>query len=430
MTTTSTASGTAAATPANLWRHNDFMKLWIAQTISLIGSQVTLLALPLTAILMLNASALQIGLLMAAQYLPFLLVGLPAGVWVDRRARRPILIITDLGRAVILLAVPLAYLLDVLALWMFYPVGFLAGVLTVFFDVAHQSYLPSLVDKSQLVDGNGKLEVSYQGAQLAGPGLGGLLIQILSAPIALLADAISYLVSAVFLWRIRRAEPIPDAPLADTPSLISQIGVGLRYVLGSPLLRPVALATAIGNLFGIFGLVQAVFVLFAVRQVHLSAAEIGLVLAVANAGALAGALLNNRLVRRFGLGMIIVTAVAAPGVAILVLSAATPAIALPVLMAGLTLAWFGIAVYNVNQISLRQAVTPPSLQGRMNATMRFLIWGTIPLGTAAGGLLGGLIGLRPTLVLAGLGSLLATLPLLGSPVRRLREIPGEEGQNG
>ncbi|GLZ75503.1 MFS transporter [Actinorhabdospora filicis] len=418
---------TAATGVRSLWRHGDFMRLWSAQTLSLAGTQVTQIALPIAAITLLDATPWQLGLLAAAQYLPFLLVGLPAGVWVDRWRRRPVLVTTDLARAAVLAVLPLAYLFGGLHLWMLYPVGFAVGILTVFFDIAHQSYLPSLVDRDHLVDGNGKLEASYQGAQLAGPGAGGVIVQVLTAPVALFADAVSYLFSALLLGRIKAVEPVPEPHPEDAHGLLRGIGVGLRYVLKHPLLRPIALATAIGNLFGIFGIVQAVLTLFAIKGVGLTAGWLGLALGIANAGALLGALANRRIVAALGLGPVIVASVTLPGAAILLLPLAREGFALPVLAVALAIAWFGIAVYNVNQISLRQAVVPTALQGRMNATMRFLIWGTIPLGTALGGFLGGAIGLRSTLLIAGAGAVLSALPVLLSPVRALRAIPERDG---
>src|SRR5262249_52924633 len=190
--------------PRSLWHHGDFLKLWTADSISQLGTQVTVLALPLTAILVLKANAFQVGILTAVEFLPFILVGLPAGVWVDRLPRRPILIVGDLGRAVVLGSIPIAYRLQVLHIAQLYVVAFLSGIFTVFFDVAYQSYLPSLVDRDQLVDGNAKLEISRSGAQLAGPGLGGALVQLLKAPVAILADSLSYLWSAAWVFTIRR----------------------------------------------------------------------------------------------------------------------------------------------------------------------------------------------------------------------------------
>src|SRR5205823_8179046 len=202
-----------------LWRHPDFLKLWTADTVSQVGTQVTFLALPFTAVAVLKANAFQVGLLSAVEFLPFILIGLPAGVWVDRLRRRPILIAGDLGRAVILGFVPLAYGLHVLKMWQLYPVAFLTGICTVFFDVAYQSYLPSLVRRDQIVEGNAKLETSRAGAQLAGPAVAGGLIQLGTAPVAILADAISYLWSASWVFLIRRPEPPVEAEVHGRRSM-------------------------------------------------------------------------------------------------------------------------------------------------------------------------------------------------------------------
>lgn len=411
---------------SSLWRHHDFLKLWGAQTISLVGSQITVLALPLTAVILLKASALEVGLLTAIQYLPFLLLGLPAGVWVDRLRRRPILIVTDLARAAILASVPIVYAFDELSLGLLYPVAFLVGALSLFFDVAHQSYLPDLVPREALIEGNAKIEVSYSSAQLAGPGLGGVLVQLLKAPVAIAADAASYLVSAALLLRIRRPEPAPARVEGDQPGLVQEIRDGVRYVLRHDLLRPIALTTAIGNLFDLFGMVQAVLTLYAIRTLHLSPAELGLALAIANGAGIIGAVASNRLVGRFGFGPVFLVAAVTPGVGVLLLPLATPGTALVVLAGGLGLAGLAIAIYNVNQITLRQTVTPSAMQGRMNATIRVIIWGTIPIGAALGGVLGNTIGLRPTLLVAGCGSVLACLPIVFSRVARLRTIPEAE----
>jgi MFS family permease len=413
---------------SSLWRHRDFALLWSAQSISLVGSQITLMALPLTAILLLQATPMQVGLLTAAGYLPFLLMGLPAGVWVDQMRRRPIMIVADVGRTLLLLVIPAAYALDMLRLWMLYPIAFLTGILSLFFDVAHQSYLPSLVPRDRLAEGNAKLEISFSGSQLFGPGLGGVLVQILTAPFALLADAISYLVSAVLILAIRRPEPPPASGEGTAASLGGQIKEGLRYVLDHKLLRPIALTTGIGNLFDLYGMVAAILTLYAVRELELSPAALGGVLAAANAGSLLAATVNGRLIQRFGVGPVLAVSSVVPGLAVLLLPLATPVTAVPILVTSLGVAGFAIAIYNVNQITLRQTVTPDAMQGRMNATIRFLIWGTLPIGTFLGGLLGGAIGLRPTLVIAGIGSTLASLPMILSSIRSLRNVPSAEGE--
>jgi MFS family permease len=409
----------------SLWRHRDFMRLWSAETISQLGSQVTLLALPLAAILTLDATAFEVGALSSIEYAPFLLVGLPAGVWVDRLRRRPILIAGDLGRAVVLASIPIAYWLDALTLPHLYAAAFVTGICTVFFDVAYQSYLPSLVERGQLTEGNAKLEISRSGAQLAGPGIAGALVQFLTAPVAIAADAVSYVGSALFVVRIRQPEPdVPAHPAEDRPRMRSQIMEGLRYVLGHPLLRPIAACTALSNLFS--AMVTAILILFAVRELGLTAGAIGVALAIGNVGFLVGAFAAERIARRVGIGRTIVGSAVLFGLAGFAYPLATRATAVALLVAGGLLFGFGGVVYNVNQVSLRQAITPGRMQGRMNATMRFMVWGTMPLGALVGGALGGSIGLRPTLWIAAAGGLVAFVPPLFSPVRRLASIPEEE----
>jgi MFS family permease len=408
----------------SLWRHRDFMHLWAAETISQLGSQVTLLALPLAAILILDATAFQVGALSSIETAPFLLVGLPAGVWVDRLRRRPILIAGDLGRAVVLTSIPIAYWLDALTMLHLYAAAFLTGICTVFFDVAYQSYLPSLVERRRLTEGNAKLEISRSGAQLAGPGIAGALVQILTAPAAIAADAVSYVGSALFVLGIRRPEPDVPAPAAgERPRMRSQIMEGLRYVLGHPLIGPIAACTALSNLFSAMGI--AILILFAVRVLGLTAGMIGIAFAIGNVGFLAGAFVADRIARRVGLGRAIIGSAVLFAFGGLAYPLATPENAVALLVAGGVLFGFGSVVYNVNQVSLRQAITPGRMQGRMNATMRFVVWGTLPIGALAGGALGATIGLRPTLWIAALGGFLSFVPPLLSPVRKLRSMPEE-----
>jgi MFS family permease len=404
-----------------LWSNPDFLKLWVSETISLFGTQVTLLALPLTAVLALDASAFQMGVLGALQYAPFFLVSLPAGVWVDRLRRRPILVGANLGRALLLGSVPLAAMFGVLSMGLLYAVSFLVGVLTVCFDIAYQSYLPSLVGRERLVEGNSKLEVSNPVAQVAGPAVGGGLVQLLTAPLAVLADAASYLVSASLLGTIRAREEEPAR--AAERDLRSEIGEGLRVVLGSRLLRPIAGYTGASNLFG--AVTGAVFLLYVTDSLGVEPALLGLVFGVGSVGALLGALLPARAARRFGIGPSIVGASVLLGLGgLLVPLASGPLpVAVGLLVAAQLIMGLANTVYNVNQISLRQAITPDRLLGRMNASMRFLVWGTIPVGSLLGGALGEAIGLRATLFVGAFGELLATCWVLFSPVRTLRDQP-------
>lgn len=415
---------TGPARPS-LWRHTDFVKLWSAQSISLLGTQVTALALPLTAILLLNATPVQVGLLASLSYLPFLLITLPAGAIVDRRRRLPVLIATDLGRAVLLAAVPLAVWLGFLRLWLLYPVAFGVGVLSVFFDVAHQSYLPSIVENEQIVEGNTKLQLSYSGAQLTGPGLGGVLVQLLTAPIAIAIDAASYLGSAVLLGLIHRREaPVPPpAGGAEPRGLTHDIRAGLRFVWRHPLIRPIALATGTANFFYLFGMTGAVLALYAIRELGLTPALLGLVFVFGNVGAVLGSLVADRILARFRFGRIMLAGSVVSALAITLMALATPGTAMVLLPAAVLVGEFGITIYDISQISLRQAATPADLQGRMNATVRFVNWGPIPIGAFLGGVLGEALGLRTALWIAAAGSLLPAVPLLLSRVRTLHELP-------
>jgi MFS family permease len=405
------------------------MKLWTAETISQLGSQVSLLALPLIAIKVLNVSVFKVGLLSTFEYAPFLLVGLPAGVWVDRLRRRPVLICGDLGRAMALFSIPLAHGFGVLSIWQLYAVGLITGTLTVFFDVAYQSYLPALVEADRLIDGNSKLEISRSGAQLAGPGLGGVLVQLLGAPAAVLADALSFLGSAGFIGWIRRSESLPAQ--ADTAGgaedrrsgrgrMRRELAEGLRYVLGHPLLRWVAACTAIANLFGMVSF--AIFVFFAVRELGMSPGLIGATMSVGNLGWLAGAALARPMSRRFGIGWTILIAVTVgsfPGILVPLAPKGAP---VPFLLVPLLCFGFGAVTYNIAQVSMRQAITPHALLGRMNATMRFIVWGVIPIGGFIGGVLGKSIGLRPTIWIGVVGSSLAVVPVALTKVRSVRTI--------
>jgi MFS family permease len=404
-----------------LWRHADFLKLWSAETISQLGSQVTLLALPLVAILTLDVSAFEVALLNVVEFAPFILVSLPAGVWVDRMRRKQILVVADIGRALLLASVPLAYWLDVLTIWQLYAVGFTVGICTVFFDVAYQAYLPSLVDRNQLVEGNSKLEISRSGAQIAGPSIAGPLVQVLTAPVALVADALSFVASGLFLFGIRKQEQPPERSQGqEKPKMRTDLGEGLRYVLGNRYLRWIAAATATFNFWG--NVMWAILLVYAVRVLDLSPAEIGLVFAIGNVGYLVGAVATSRISAAVGVGPAIVLGALA-GVASLLVPLAPESNPLPFLIASQAIIGFGLPLYNVTQVSLRQAITPERLQGRMNAVMRFIVWGVIPLGALSGGAIASGIGLRAAIWIGAVGVSLAFLPVLLSPVRSLREVP-------
>jgi MFS family permease len=408
--------------PGGLWRHPDFMKLWGAETVSQLGTHVSQLALPLVAILVLEVSAFEVALLGVVELAPFILISLPAGVWVDRLRRKPILVVSDLGRAALLASIPIAYWLDALTIWQLYVVGFAVGVLTVFFDVSYQSYLPSLVDRDQLLEGNAKLEVSRSGTQLAGPGIAGALIAAVTAPVAVLIDAISFLGSAVFLFAIRKQEAAAPtrAERRAGPGMKEEVKEGLRWVLGNRYLRWIAASTATFNLFG--SIIFSIFLVFAVRELDLGPGTIGLIFAVANVGYLVGALLANKLARRIGVGPTIVAG-AACSVSLLLLAVAPASNPIPFLIGAQAVSSMGIPIYNITQVSFRQAITPERLQGRMNSVMRFIVWGVMPLGSLLGGAIATWFSLRTAIWVGAVGMSLAVLPVLLSPVRTLREMP-------
>jgi MFS family permease len=411
--------------PGGLWRHRDFRNLWTAETISVFGSQFTALALPLAAVLLLDASPFAVSALVVIEFLPFVLFALPAGVWVDRMRRKPILVTGDLARAALLGSLPLAYAFDALTLPHLYVVAFLVGICTVFFDVAYQSYLPSLVEREQLVEGNSKLEVSRSVAQLAGPGTAGTIVSALSAPIAILFDAISFFVSALFLFTIRTHETLPERAAEEKrPSMFADAREGLGFVLRNRYLRAISICTATSNFFWSMG--GAILVVYAVRELDMSAAALGLAFSLGNVGPLLAALTTNKISGRLGVGPTILTSSLVFSVAMLPVPLATSANPVPFLVVSAAAGGFAAVVYNITQLSFRQAICPPGMQGRMNAVIRFMVWGTMPIGALLGGSLGTFVGLRPALWVAAIGALFTFLPILLSPVPRLREIP-EQG---
>ncbi len=412
-----------ASRRSSLFRHRDFRQLWGAETVSQVGTQVSLLAIPLMAIKVLHATAFEVGALTAFEFAPFVIVGLPAGAIVDRMRRRPVMVVCDLGRAISLASLPLAHFFGWLTIWQLFAVVFANGVMTVFFDVAYMSILPSLVARDRIPEGNAKLEVSRSSAQVGGPGLGGLLVQWIGAVTAVVADASSFVGSALFLSRIRAKEPEIERPADGQPRtrLRSEIREGLAYVWHHAMLRPIAFCTATSNFFS--SITQAVFVLYAVRELHYAAGTIGLVFVLGGTGAVLAALLVERISRVIGVGHSIVWSIVGGSLGGILIGVAPRHGAFGFFVVGMFLGGFGAVVYNINQGSLRQAICPHRMQGRMNASMRFMVWGTMPFGALAGGALGTWIGLRPTLIVGGLGGLVAGLWVWFSPVRAVEAMP-------
>jgi MFS family permease len=405
-----------------LWHHHGFRRLWIGETVSQFGTTVSQLALPLVAILVVHASTLDVGVLTACETAAFVVVGLPAGAWVERMRFRSVLIVNDLVRAAALGWIPVARLLGILTIGQLYVVALVSGVSTVFFDVAYQSYLPQLVDREQLVEGNAKLQASESVSQIAGPSLGGLLIQVLTAPYAVLVDALSFLWSAAFVTAIRDRAPRPER--SPDRQLRREIGEGLRFVLGNRILRAIAMCTGTSNLFSSMSF--AVFYVLLARDLHLSAGVIGLVSSTSAIGGLVGALVAGRVAARIGQGPAIWISAAVFGPCAFVAPFVHRDWTLALLAVTQLFMWVGIVVYNITQVSFRQGLCPPGLLGRMNATMRFLVWGTMPLGGLLGGALGSAIGVRATLLVAAAGGSLTFLPVFLSPLRRMRELPSAQ----
>jgi MFS family permease len=410
-----------------LLRQPHFGRFLVGQTISFVGDGVTDLAMPLAAVIVVGATAQQMGFLAAASNVPFALVGLLAGVWVDRLRRRPILIACDLVSAVAVGSVPMSYALGALRIEQLYLVAFVLGFVHVISTVAYQSFVPSLVGRDDLLEANSTLEASNSIALMAGPSLAGALVQALTAPLALILDGLSFLVSAVLLRSIRVVEP-PPIPAEAQASAVAQIREGMRLVVGHPVLRALVGAGVTHNFFARF--FDALFVLYATRELGVPPVALGFVIAAVGPGALLGAVAAKPLAARIGVGPVIVVGQAMTGVArLFVVLAGGPAVAAVVLLAlgGVTLG-FARTIFNVTQVSLRLAITEDRMHGRVNATMRFLMWTITPLSAVLGGWLATtVIGIRGTLVIAAIGAFLAVLPLLVGPLRRMRRAPTGPG---
>lgn len=405
--------------PHGLWHHQDFLKFWTGETISAFGSQVTAFALPLAAALTLHATAIQMGVLSFLAFAPMLFLSLFAGVIVDRFPRRPILVITSLGQMVSVGTIPFLAFLHLLRLEYLYGIALVSGCLTVFFEIAYQAYLPSLVEQEHLIEGNGKLETSHACAQIAGPGLAGLLVQWLTAPFAILIDACSFLIAALFLCRIRKPEQRNEHQETKR-ALFQEMGEGLKAVLHHRVLWSIAACNGTINLFN--SALMSIAVLYVVRDLHIAPIMYGFVLSMGSVGALVGSVLAQRIADRFGTGPTIIGSTLFYGVGglLLPLASVSTLAALPFL----TLGWFAqsltLIVFNITQVSFRQCLLPGPLQGRLNASMRFLICSALPIGSLVGGAAGEAIGLLPTVMLASMGMLSASLWVLFSPVASLR----------
>lgn len=404
-----------------LLRERSFRRYWTGQTVSVLGDQITFLVIPLAAVLVLHADAAQMGWLSMAGLLPALLFSLPAGAWADRRGRRrQTMIAADLLRAVLTASLPIGYALGVLTLVQLYAVAFAAGTLTVVFDVCDATLFVSLVRPEEYVRGNSLTSGSRAFSFMAGPSIGGLLVQVLAAPLALVADAFSYLVSAGLLARIAPVEPPAAQPRKG------HFTAGLRFILRSRILRSLVAAAATVNFFNF--VFHTLVILYAVNQLGLNAGLLGLVIGAGAVGSVLGAVLTGRITRAIGIGPTAVLGfIGFPAPLILIPMASGPE---PVLLAAFFTAefvsGFGVMLLDIANASLQSAVIPDALRSRVSGAFRTVNYGVRPLGALVGGTLGSTIGLRPTLWIATVGGLLSVLWLLPSPIPRIRELPDEE----
>ncbi len=426
---TGTSAGTGAPTPAGarpprggLFWHHDFRQLWTGDTISQLGTQMTLLALPVLAVRVLHAGELEMGMLGFCEFLAFLVIGLPAGAWVDRWRKQRVLVTNDLVRALALGSLPLAWALGVLSFAQLLAVSLVIGCCTVFFDVAYQSYLPEIVAPEHIGEGNAKLQASQSVAMIGGPALAGAMIKLIGAAATIGLDALSFLGSAFFVRRIRHLDEPP--PRADRRPLVTEIREGLSFVLRHPLLWRITACTSLGNFFS--SMSGALLVLYALRELGLEPGRLGLVFGIGSVGGLLGALTATRVAALVGEGRVI------PVSALLWVPAQTlvplagivvaPMVALPVSMFVVS---FTVVLYNVTQVSFRQRLCPRPLLGRMNASIRFVVWGCMPIGSLLGGVLGQAFGVRTVLWISVAGALVAALPVLLSPLTTMRALPTE-----
>lgn len=406
----------------SILRHPDFRRLWIADLLSQLGSRLSLIAIPLLAVLTLDASTLQVSLLRTSETAAWLVLGLFAGAWVDRVRCLPVLVYADLGRALLFASIPVAAWFGVLSLTQLYVVLIVTGILSVLFDVAHSAYPPRLLEPDQLLPGNAKLAANHSIGAVIGAGAGGILVQWLGAAVTIGLDALSFLWSALWLRSIRTPEPEPAPP--ERPNFRREIGDGMRYVFGHPLLRPIALNTATTMLFQ--AAAGAIMIVYLVREVHLQPGTIGVLSMIGLLGAIVASVVTEKISNRYGDARMLLLSATGIGVAFTVQALTAPGWRVSWYVVSMLLAGFCIIVSYILQVSTRQRVCPPDLQGRVSATMSFVSWGAAPIGSLLGGALGTAFGLRPTLWIAGLATLAGNAFLYFSPFRTLRTVPAVE----
>lgn len=412
-----------------LLKQPDFRNFWLGHTVSSFGVQITTVAIPLIAALTLEASALEMGILTAVEFLPFLLISLFVGVWVDRKPKRPMMIGSDIMRAVVLIAIPIGILLDVLTMPILYVIAALVGINTVIFEIAHVSYLPTVVKNDELVEGNSKLEFSSSSATVVGQSIGGALIQVFSAPLSILFNVGTYLLSALYLAFIKQQEEPLEVPEGTKQNMWVDIREGATFVFQNHVLRPILFGTVIFNLFTY--VIEPIFILYITRTLALAPVYIGLIFSMSGVGALLGAFMAGPMVKRLGIGKTLVFSLFLAGFVSLIIPVATLLPTLPAVMLIMAMYMIDAAmviVYNINQRSLRQAITPQHLQGRMNACIRMFGMGVVPFGAVLGGWLGDIMGTTPALIVGAIGLMSASIFIIFSSVRTISQPTAAEGE--
>ena len=396
------------------WRNRGFLKLWAGQTVSEVGTSITQIALPTVAVFQLHAGPFELGLLAAFSRLPFPILALPIGVWIDQLPRRRVMILADVGRMLALASIPIVATLGTLTLVQLYIVAAVTGLLTIFFDLAYLSYVPALVGRENLGDANAKLQTSLSVSEVAGPGLGGLLIQALGAGQAIAVDAASYLVSFASVFWIGGPDPSPDRAVR-TSSALAELKEGVAHVFKQPLLRSMILT--MGSAIAMGHITDPNVYPFFYRTLNLSPGTVGLVLSIGGLGGIAGAIVSRRVAARFGPGWTIGVCGAVVGLSFMLLTTAQYGHAIPIVVASFVIISFIDTIYNVTQVSLRQILTPDRLQGRMNSVFRTAYWGAWPIGSVVGGYLGSTLGPVPAILIGGAGFAVLSLSALLTPLR-------------